>query len=206
MDAVVSELGYLRAPMKTDEPRVRAPLTKAILEVLERQPRDVQVAVRARAKVEITRVEECSRVDWIPLGVQLAILDGVREELGIHGYEDFCAAHFASTVEQPFVRGMFDTTVRLFGLGPAAVLRVFPKTWATISQGCGEVVIEEIDPNGTIIRVRELPVSEPRIELFVQGFRATFRGIIDLFRRPGDVELVSYDRVMRESVYRAVWS
>lgn len=192
--------------MATPEARVRAPLTKAILEVLERQPPHVQEGVRARAKREIAHVEECSRVDWIPLGVQLAILDAVREETGMHGYEDFCAAHFASTVEQPFVRGMFETTVRLFGLGPGAVLRVFPKTWATISQGCGEIVIDEIDPEGTTIRVRDLPVNEPRIDLFVKGFRATFRGIIDLFRRPGDVQLVSYDRVMRESVYRAIWS
>lgn len=191
--------------MTTDEPRVRAPLTKAIVELLERQPLHVRDGVRSRAGAEIERVEQCSRVDWIPLGVQLEILGAVREETGARGYDDFCAAHFASTIEQPFVKGMFETTVRLFGLGPGAVLRVFPKTWSTISRDCGRMEIDHIDARGTTIRVRELPVSEPRVDLFANGFRATFRGIIDLFARPGDVELVSYERAARESVYRIHW-
>ena len=188
-----------------DAPRVRAPLTKAILELLERQPARVRDAVRTHAAREIERVEQCSRVDWIPLGVQLEILSAVRDEMGKRGYDDFCAAHFASTVEQPFVKGMFDTTVRLFGLGPGAVLRVFPKTWSTISRGCGRVEVGDLDAGCTMIRVTELPMSEPRIDLFVEGFRATFRGMLDIFHRSGDVELVSYDRAARESSYRMHW-
>lgn len=191
--------------MTTHAARVRAPLTKAILEVLEHQPPRVRDAVRSRAYEDIARVEECSRVDWIPLGVQLNILDAVCDELGMRGYEDFCAAHFASTVEQPFVKGLFDTTVRLFGLGPGAVLRVMPKAWATISRDCGRMEVGDIDPAGTTIRMRDLPVAEPHIDLFATGYRATFRGVIDIFRRPGDVELLSYDRSARESSYRLRW-
>ena len=189
------------------EAQVRAPLTKSIVELIDREfPLQVRQALRERARAEVTRVEECSRVDWIPLEVQLAILDALREAVGQQRYEAFLTAHFAATIEQPFVRGMFETSVRLFGVGPGSVFRVFPRTWSTISRGCGEVHVSEIDPNGTTIRVTDLPVEQPRIDLFVKGFRATFQGIIVLFARPGDVELVSYDRGLRESTYRARWS
>ncbi|MCC6874925.1 MAG: hypothetical protein IT378_11525 [Sandaracinaceae bacterium] len=191
--------------MTHDVPQVRAPLSKAILDVLDRQPVHVRGAVRRRAPAEIARVEEASRVDWIPRGVQLAILDAVRQETSLAGYEDFCAAHFASTVEQPFVKGMFETTTRLFGLHPGSVLRVFPKTWSTISRRAGRVDTGEIDPQGTLIHVRELPTEEPHVDLFAVGFRATFRGILEIFRRPGDVELVSYQHGASESVYRIRW-
>ncbi len=189
------------------EALVRAPLTKSIIELIDReQPLPVRQALRARAGAEVVRVEECSRVAWIPLGTQLAILDALRLEIGQDRYEAFLSAHFATTIEQPFVRGMFETSVRLFGVGPAAVFRVFPRTWSTISRGCGEVHVDEVDPNGTSIRVTELPVDEPRIDLFVNGFRATFQGILEVFGRPGEVQRVSYDRQLRESAYLARWS
>jgi hypothetical protein len=187
------------------ESKVRAPLTKAIVEMLDRQP-GVAAGVRARVPNEVRRVEECSRVDWVPLATQLAILDALKDEVGLRRWEEFVRAHFSSTVEQPFVKGMFESAVRLFGMGPGAVFRVFAKTWATISKGCGEVEIGEVDPKGTLIRVRELPVDQARIELFVAGFRSTFQGALDVFKSAGDVELVSFDRAARTSVYRARWA
>jgi hypothetical protein len=83
---------------------------------------------------------------------------------------------------------------------------MFPKSWRMISRGCGQVRLEgEVDPGGTRIRVVDLPVEEEEIELFVQGFRATFRGVLDLFDHAGDVEQLSFDRAARESRYRARW-
>lgn len=187
---------------------VRAPLTKAIVELIERQLPHVRTAIRARAADAITRVEECSRVDWIPLGVQLELLAAFREELGAKAYDDFCIAHFASTIEQPFVKGMFDTTVRLFGLGPGPVYRVFVKTWSVISRGCGEMLLEQSPdaPGTAVIRMRGLPMDEPRIDLFVTGYRATFQGVLEVCHARGDVALASFDRTAGEAVYRARWS
>lgn len=186
--------------------RVRAPLTKAILELLDTRPPVVRNRVRARAAEAVRHVEQASRVDWIDLRIQLQILSALRAEVGQRGYEEFCAAHFTTTVQQPFVKGAFETTVRLFGVGPGPIYRIFPRSWAMISRGCGVVrVPREIDPAGTRIRVVDLPVEEEEIELFVQGFRATFRGIIDIFQRRGDVTLASYDASARTAIYVASW-
>jgi len=186
--------------------RVRAPLTKSILELVDTRPPIVRERVRARAADAVRHVEQASRVDWIPLGTQLRILSVLRAEVGLRGYDEFCAAHFATMVQQPLVKSAFETTVRLFGVGPGPVYRIFPKSWVLMSQGCGVVrVPRETDPAGTRIRIVDLPVEEEHIELFVQGFRATFRGIIDIFRCRGEVMLESFDPRARTSSYVASW-
>ena len=192
--------------MPAPEARVRAPLTKAIVELLNTQPASVRAAVHAKASGAIETVELASRVDWIPLGVQLEILAALHGEVGQKGYEAFCAAHFASTVNQPLVKSVFEGTLRVFGISPGAVLRMFPKSWAMISSGCGVVSTEgEISESGTLLVVSELPIEEPHIDLFVKGFRATFQGIIDVLKRPGEVELTSFERAARRSTYVARW-
>jgi len=191
--------------MNSLEPRVRAPVTKAILELLEQQPRGIRDAVREDAAEEVRHAEEASRVDWIPLRVQLRIFRAVHTVVGPRGFDDFAAAHFARTVEQPLARSVFETTVRLFGVGPGPIFKIFPKSWAMMSAHCGTIVCDEPDPSGTLIRIVDLPVAEENIELYVTGSRATFRGVLDVFKFAGDVDLVSFDRALRESRYRARW-
>ena len=192
--------------MTASSAQIRAPLTKAIVELMDQRMPESARAVRARVPREIERVEGASRMDWIDLSVQLAILDAIYSEVGMRRWEQFVSAHFSSTVEQPFVRSMFETSVRLFGMSPAAVFKVFAKTWATISRGCGDVTIGEVDPRATTIRVTGLPVDQEHIDLFVRGFRATFKGVLDVFKSTGDVEFVSFDRASRTSVYCTRWS
>jgi hypothetical protein len=145
-------------------------------------------------------------MDWIPLGVQLEILSALEAEAGAQAYDDFCAAHFASTVEQPLVKSLFEGTLRVFGVSPGGLFKMFGKSWGMLSSGCGSVLVEGTpSPDGTAIRVRDLPIEEPEIDLFVRGFRATFQGVIDTVDKRGNVELVSFDRHARESRYRATW-
>lgn len=191
--------------MIDSEPRVRAPVTKAIVELVEQLPRPDREAVRADAAEAIAHAEQASRVDWIALRVQLRILRAVRAKLGPRGFEEFASAHFARTVEQPLAKSVFDGTVRLFGMGPGPIFKIFPKSWAMMSVGCGTIVCEEPDPTATTIRIVELPVSEPDIDLYVSGFRSTFRGVLDVFKLGGDVDFVSFDRAHREARYRARW-
>ncbi len=195
----------LLSNMNYRDSRVRAPVTKAIVELLDRQPPSIRAAVRKDAAEAIEHVESASRVDWIPLRTQLRILRAVHTELGQDGFDDFSAKHFACTVEQPLARSVFDTTVRLFGVGPGPIYKMFPQSWAMMSSGCGMVVCTETDPSGTSIRIVDLPVAEPDIELYVVGFRATFRGVLDAFKCDGSVEFLAFDRARRESRYRATW-
>ncbi|MBX3245856.1 MAG: hypothetical protein KF901_01600 [Myxococcales bacterium] len=190
--------------MVREPAQVRAPLTKAVLELLETQPEAVRLAVLEQASEAVRVVEEASRVSWIPLRAQLEILAALRAVTNDRVYDEFCAKHFSSTVEQPLVKSVFDTTVRLFGVGPGPVYRMFPKTWAMMARGCGVIEVDE-DGKRAHLEVSELPVEEPEIELFVRGFRATFAGVLDMFRRPGTVTLDSFDPASRIARYTATW-
>ncbi len=192
--------------MSESEARVRAPLTKAIVDLLKTQPPSVQAAVRAKAESAIERVELASRVDWIPLSTQLEILSALYAEIGPEGYDAFCAAHFGSTVEQPLVRGVFEGTLRVFGISPGALYKMFGKTWTVIASGCGVISIEgQASPSGTTLHVTELPTKEREIDLFVRGFRATFQGVLDVVKKQGTVSMRSFDRDAGKAVYFATW-
>lgn len=181
-------------------------MTKAILELLPRQSVAAQTAVRARAGEAIARVEAASRVDWIPLATQLAILSAFREALGARGYDELCVAHFAASLEQPFVKGLFDTTVRLFGLGPAPIYKAFGRAWSGISRHAGVMRVEEVSDTALVVRFDELPMDEPELDLFVFGFRATFQGVIEVAGVRGDVADPIFDRATASATYRARWS
>lgn len=174
--------------------------------MLAKQPPAVHSAVRERAAEAIGKVERASRVDWLPLSVQLEILAALEAEAGARGYDAFCAAHFSSMVEQPLVKSVFEGTLRVFGVSPGGLFKMFGKSWTMLSSGCGVVLVEgNPSPEGTTIRVQDLPIAEPQIDLFVRGFRATFRGVIDAVEKQGNVELESFDRRAREATYLATW-
>jgi hypothetical protein len=121
-------------------------------------------------------------------------------------YDAFCASHLASTVEQPLVKSVFEGALRVFGMSPGSVYKMFGKSWAMLSSGCGIVSIEgDPLPSGTIFHVSELRVEEPLLDLFVRGFRATCRGAIDVVNKQGNMQLRSFDPGTRLASYIATW-
>jgi hypothetical protein len=189
------------------EARVRAPVTKSIVDLLEKQPRTVRDAVRESAASAIARVEQASRMDWIPLSVQLEIVAALHAQVGPREFDTFCAATFGSVAEQPLARSVFEGTLRVFGISPGPVYKMFGKTWAMVSSGAGVITVEgEPSPTGTVIRVSDLPIEERHIELYVRGFRATLRGVIEIVNKQGEVDMRSFHRGTREAIYVAKWA
>lgn len=143
-------------------------------------------------------------MDWLPLELQLELLDAMLEEMGAARWERFVTAHFAATVEQPYLKDVFETAVRLLGVGPATVFRVFGRTWMNITRNCGEFYVSEINQNGTVLHMQRLP-DIARIDTFVYGFRFTMQGVIEAFGRRGLVEQRSYNSLTRSVSYTARW-
>jgi hypothetical protein len=108
-------------------------------------------------------------------------------------------------VETPLVRTIFDGAIRVFGVGPAGVFKFFRKAWGMMSEGCGEVNLVTLSADETRIVVDALPVEEEHIDLFVEGFAYTFRGVFDVFDVKGEMKLVSFVRAARRSTYVGSW-
>jgi hypothetical protein len=188
------------------EARIRAPVTKAIVEMIDELPPADRDAIRQAAGPSIDAVEQALRSSWLPLATQLETLHAIDQRLGRAGYLDFCQRHFIRTVETPLVRAVFDGAVRLFGMGPEAVFKVFRRSWAMMSTHAGEVNLVELTPEHLRIEVRALPLEEARASLFIEGFAATFTGVFRLFEIDGKAELTSVDYPNRTAVYTGSWT
>jgi len=186
--------------------RIRVPVTKAIVEMIDELPAADRDAIRSGAAESIAIVDAAPRSNWIPLAVQLDILAQIDRRLGRAGYQDFCQRHFIRTTETPLVRTVFDGAVRLFGMGPEAVFKVFRRSWSMMSSDAGDVNLRRLDPNDLCIEVSGLPLDEVQSKLFVEGFAATFTGVFRLFGLTGEVKLASVDVGTRTAVYLGSWT
>lgn len=186
--------------------QVRAPVTKAILELLEELPAEDRDAIRAGAPAAVTQVEGTARSDRLPLSVQLEILEQVDARLGRAGYLDLCRTHFTRTVNTPLVRPILDGAVRLFGMSPKAIFKMFSRTWSMMSTEAGLIECVRLEPDTVEIVVRDLPMEERRADLFIEGFAATFSGVLDLFDVDGSIELAEVDEEARSARYTGRWT
>ena len=188
------------------EARIRTPVTKAIVEMIDELPPADRDAIREAAAESIDTVERALRSSWLPLAIQLDILRQVDRQLGRDGYADFCQRHLIRTIETPLVKTVFDGAVRLFGVGPEAVFKVFRRSWAMMSSDAGEVNLLEMSADALRIEVRELPLEEAQATLFIEGFAATFSGVFRLFELDGKTELKSVDYANRTAIYTGSWT
>lgn len=185
--------------------QIRAPVTKSIVEMVDELPPADRDAIRRDAAAAIQTVADAPRTAYLPLGVQLEIMAAIDRRLGRPAYLEFCAENFGRTVETPLVRTIFDGATRIFGVGPTGIFKVFRKAWSMMSEGCGDVDLVTLSPSETRIVVEALPVDEKHIDLFVQGFAYTFRGVFDVFDVQGEMKLVSFDRHARKATYLGSW-
>ncbi len=184
---------------------MRAPVTKAFVELLDELPVSDRDAIRAGAPEAFEQVENTVRSGRIPLAVQLEILEQVEKRFGLQGYLDLCRQHFARTVDTPLVRPIFDGAVRLFGVGPKGVFKMFKRSWSMMSTGTGSIDLVSLEPENLDIVITGLPMEERRADLFIEGFAATFMGVFDLFGLQGEVELVELDEQAGRARYKGHW-
>ncbi len=184
---------------------MRVPVTKAFLELLDELPEEDRRAIREGAAEAVKTVEETVRSARLPLSVQLEILEQVDERLGRQAYLDLCRTHFARTLETPLVRPIFDAAVRLFGVGPKGVFKMFRRSWSMMSSNTGEIELVSVEPENVDIVITKLPVEERRSDLFIEGFAATFMGVLDVFNLEGNIEMVEFDEKAARARYTGHW-
>lgn len=195
-----------RVPAQLTPPRVRAPLTKSILAEVDDLPETQREAVYDAVPETVAEIRDAARMAWIQLPTQLALVQATRTVLGSDAaYENFCAKQLGKSVAIPLVRPIFQAALRLFGAQPSAVLGLFSRTWSMLTVNVATITIPKVvDSEGTVIRVAGIPKIK-HADALVVGFAGTFRGILELFDRPGSVELVDFDPSTGDAAYLMRW-
>jgi hypothetical protein len=74
-----------------------------------------------------------------------------------------------------------------------------------MSSEAGEVRLVNLAADDLRIEIDALPLAEPRADLFVEGFAATFTGVFTLFNLQGEVVLDRLDVQRRSASYVGSW-
>lgn len=170
------------------QPRMRASYIKDNLAAVAACGPRVQSQLYAAIPDTIAEIQSAARVDWLPIGVDVALTRAVCELTGISGVRDWSRRAFLCAVEGPMLRPIVRAVVSLFGLSPATVLRRAPMGWQQIYQDCGLLVAVPLAHNHMRLRVEGARGPFLENQCYVEGTCGTFEGAVDLGGARGTVE------------------
>jgi hypothetical protein len=184
-------------------PEMRAAQLKEDLPALLELGEGTAAAIRARLDPEVLRrIESATRVDWLPLEVDLALVRAVGAEVGDDGLRRWGRAAARRNTNALF-RPLVETAVRLFGFTPAGVFKFLPQAWKAAFRGCGELRVDPVAP-GELRIVLASPPDAARDPAFLVSIAGAFETVYDTCDTPGRVQV---ERVEPgEVAFLATWT
>ncbi len=167
---------------------MRASYIKDNLDAVRAFGPELEARLRRDIADTVAEIEHASRVDWLPIGVDVVLTRAVRRLTGTNGVRDWSRRSFLSAVEGPMLRPIVRAVVSLFGLTPATVLRRAPMGWQQIYQGCGLLVCEPLTPDRMRMRVEGARGPFLDDQDYIEGTCGTFEGAVDLGGARGTVD------------------
>ena len=184
-------------------PEMRAAQLKEDLPALSELGEAPAAAILARLDPEVLRrIEAATRVDWLPLAVDLALVRAVRDEVGDDGLRRWGRAAARRNANALF-RPLIEAAVRLFGFTPAGVFRFLPQAWKAAFRGCGELRVDPVS-HGELRIVLVAPPDAARDPAFLASIAGAFEVVYETCGMDGRVQV---ERVEPgEVVFRATWT
>ena len=153
-------------------------------------------AARVRCSAEIARIHAASRLSFLPIADNLAILRAVEEVAGTHGLRAQGRTALLSASSSPLLRPIRDTALKLLA-SPAGVFRWGPQAWNLVFRNCGTLTwsreSKSRDENSGSLVLSNIPSlldctawAETSAGAFVGGFELAGAplGTVDITRSP----------------------
>ena len=150
-------------------------------------------ASRVLAEVEpatLRLIERASRVDWLPIEVDLELVHAIYGVAGEEGLRAWGREAVLRSIETSIFKPLVDAVVRVFGLSPGPLLRAAPQAWKTTFRGCGEMSVTVAPEGGARIVLSNLPqvlVERP----FLLSISGSLEAALVVARTEGTVRLVA---------------
>jgi hypothetical protein len=186
------------------EPRMRASYIQGNLHALELLGPEHAARIHAALGPGLTRtIRQASRVDWLPLSVDLALTAAVFREVGIEGLRAWGRNALLVSADGPLLRPILRAAISLFGLTPLSLLRHMPMAWRQVYQECGVVRVEQVTPRELRIHVDGLPEAMAEDTPYLEGIAGAIEGALQLARSKGTVSLSRASTV--SVVFDVIW-
>lgn len=108
-------------------------------------------AVRARCSTEIARIEGASRLSFLPVTDNLALLKAVEEIGGAAALRAQGRIAFVAAASGPLLRPIRDTALKMLGATPAGIFRWAPQTWKLVFRNTGVLSWQPTSGGGSLI-------------------------------------------------------
>jgi hypothetical protein len=119
----------------------------------------------------------------------VGLLTGLVATLGEEDARHFLREVSKANLQGSLLKGALMSALRMFGVKPLALLRMFPRAYGTITRDCGEVSLGPTQAHdGTQACFDALP-PVLRVRPFAVSLAAVFEAAFEVARRPGDVAI-----------------
>ena len=151
-------------------------------------------AHRVRHQLGTTRVsaiERASRMEWLPLDLDVALTDAVGEVVGMEGVRRWAKTSMQQSLDGPLLGPLRDGAVRLFGLEPNKILKWTPRAWSHMYKHAGTLEFLDAEDFRVELHHKDPPTAFRQSPAVLESVAASFSAVFDLCRIQGEAEVAS---------------
>jgi hypothetical protein len=168
-------------------PSIRAAWSARALRALEDRDAEAHTRVLARLGNALEPLQRGSSLAWIPMELHVSLLRAIVEEFGSAEARAMLRESARANFSGSLLKGAVLGTLRVFGVGPLAIARMFPRGFRMVTRACGSVSTRTSREDGTFIDFEQLPevIRDPA---WVVSVSAMFDAVLDIAKLSGTVE------------------
>jgi hypothetical protein len=187
-------------------PAVRATSLKAMVLAAQRLPAPAAGAFERRLPPDVAaRIESAVATDWLPLEVQMEVIEALWAVLGERRYREYSTELMLEHTRLPLLSASVATAIRLLGATPNGLLKWVPRAWSTVFRGYGTIEHEPCAPDRARLTLRGLPQRYATSRPAASGLVGTFAGFLRLCNVVGAVTLNDEGAARGVLVYELDW-
>ncbi|HCF62264.1 MAG TPA: hypothetical protein DFS52_30270 [Myxococcales bacterium] len=186
-------------------PSVRATFTQLTMEAAERLEPSIAQKLRDQMPAEsLLRIEQTSRLDWLPIEDDLELTRVVVGLLGPERARVFWRQNLLDALSAPLLGPIAKGAVRLFGPTPPAIVRWTPRAWPHVYSACGELAASA-DGSSATLSWRAIPQALRQSSSFARALGYAFSSFFDFTNTDGEVEADLRELEAGRVVYSFRW-
>jgi hypothetical protein len=145
--------------------------------------------VRRRMSPEtLRRIEDASRVDWLPHAMVLEMVGHIRDVAGEEAVRGWSRAAVNGAMQGSLYRPFLEGVVAVFGLSPGSACKILPKAYGAALRDCGELHLRQVGPDFARLELLGLPLAA-RDRTWLVSVAGGFEVVFDACHVDGRVEL-----------------
>lgn len=187
-----------------EAPQIRGSQVKENVASLSLLGSDLEAKIRDRlSPATLRRVEESTRLDWLPLEMDLELTETVSTVAGRDAFLRWSRTTMGNSLQGTFLGPLVDGAVAIFGLQPTGILKVATRGWNLIFRGCGTLRYRSDARGECELHNHSAAKIMADNKLYLDGIAASLCAIFDVCRVTGVAEATrpETDRI----VFRAEW-